>query len=179
MSEKIVHEVERWLCDAVIGLQLCPFAAKPINSQRHKIFVSSACNDQDALIDLLDEIRFLDKQSADTLETTLLVLVELFKDFYEFNHFLSAVDQLLTKQGWQGEYQIASFHPRYQFAGTDADDVENLTNAAPYPILHILREASIEAAIDTYDDIDEIPPRNIRRMHALSSRQIQRIFPYR
>lgn len=179
-SQQVGIEVTQWLEELVIGLQLCPFAAKPVREKQHRIVVSPALDIQAALIALQDEIDLLDQniKPEARVETTLIVLPEMFGDFYDFNDFLSLTDGLLASGGWQGKYQIASFHPRYQFAGSQVGDVENLTNCAPYPILHILREASLSAAIDSYSDVEKIPERNIRRMQKLTAAERKRYFPY-
>jgi uncharacterized protein len=178
MSKKIEDEINAWLESVVIGLQLCPFALKPIREARHRIFVSDADDLAVALADLQQECERLDEISVGALETTLLVLPKMMQDFYDFNDFLSIANDLLDDRGWQGIYQLASFHPRYQFAGTQQDDAENLTNASPYPVIHILREASVEQAVEAYDNVDSIPERNILRMNGLSQADKARLFDF-
>ena len=160
----------------MIGLQLCPFALKPVRESRHRIYVSGAVDMATALTDLERECERLDKATAASLETTLLVLPKMLQDFYDFNDFLSIANTLLADCDWEGVYQLASFHPRYQFAGTQPSDLENLTNAAPFPIIHILREVSVELAINNYEEVDGIPQRNIVRMQSLSKQDRGRLF---
>jgi len=182
--EQIRLEVNQWLEEVVIALQLCPFAAKPVRDKQHRIVVSQALDIQAALMLLEDEIDLLEQDVKSEahigtyIETSLLVLPEMFGDFYDFNDFLSLANDCLENGGWLGKYQIASFHPRYQFAGTQVGDAENLTNCAPYPILHILREASVSEAIDNYKEVEKIPERNIQRMQKLTAAERNRYFPY-
>jgi hypothetical protein len=99
-------------------------------------------------------------------------------DFMEYNLFLNWVDRLLSRGGWEGEFQVATFHPQYQFEGTDPGDAENLTNRSPYPLLHLLREESLEQMLDRYPESDEIPAANIVRMNQLSAEEKQALFPF-
>jgi len=174
----IVSEVSRWLNDVVIGLNLCPFSAKPTAENRVRFFVSDAVSEEDLLSDLQKEMELLDERGAEKIETTLLIVPHLLIDFFDYNQFLQWANQLIKRMNWQGVYQIASFHPDYYFAGTDPEDAENLTNRAPYPILHIIREASLEKALRYYPDVDEIPERNQARVAALSAEQKRALFPY-
>jgi hypothetical protein len=178
MSKKIEEEINVWLETVIIGLQLCPFALKPIREARHRIFVSDTDDKAELLADLQQECERLDNVPVDNLETTLIVLPNMMQDFYDFNDFLSIANDLLADAGWEGVYQLASFHPRYQFAGTQPSDPENLTNASPYPVIHILRELSVEQAIDAYDDVNEVPERNIRRMNSLTHAERARLFGF-
>lgn len=178
MSIKIEEKITAWLEEVVLGLQLCPFALKPIRESRHKIYVSSAVNTEQALNDLAQECQRLDNTAAEQLETTLLVLPHMLQDFYDFNDFLSMANDLLKSSGWEGVYQLANFHPRYQFAGTQPSDVENLTNAAPYPVIHLLREQSVELAINAHAGVDAIPEQNIARMKNLNKEERLRLFSY-
>lgn len=178
MSIEVEEKITAWLEEVVLGLQLCPFALKPIRDLRHRVYVSDAVNAEQALNDLAQECQRLDNTAVEQLETTLLVLPHMLQDFYEFNDFLSVANVLLKSSGWEGVYQLASFHPRYQFAGTQPSDAENLTNTAPYAVVHLLREQSVEAGINAYEDVDDIPERNIARMKTLSKEQRLRLFPY-
>lgn len=174
----IVSEVSRWLNEVVIGLNLCPFSAKPTTENRVRFFVSEAGSEEDLLDDLQKEMERLDESGTEKIETTLLIVPHLLDDFFDYNQFLQWANQLIKRMNWQGVYQIASFHPGYYFAGTEPEDAENLTNRAPYPILHIIREASLEKALQYYPDADEIPERNRARVEALSAEQKRALFPY-
>lgn len=170
--------VRAWLDTIVIGLNLCPFAAQPARNGRVRIVVSEASDELDLLADLQIELQKLDDSKPSELETTLIAVPRMFADFVEYNDFLDQIDGMLDQFEWTGIYQVASFHPHYQFAGTAPEDAENLTNRAPYPLLHLLREDSIEAAVASHPDVDSIPDTNIRRMRELSAEQRAQLFAY-
>ncbi len=174
----VESETRSWLQTVVIGLNLCPFAKKPENEGRIRYVVSQAKSNEVLLAELQDEFEFLDATPADKVETTLLVLPTQLADFYEYNDFLDVIDSLLEDREWEGTYQIASFHPDYCFAGVDPDSNENLTNRSPYPVFHILREASLAAAIEHYPDVEAIPERNIERVASLTSSEVKTLFGY-
>jgi len=176
--EKVEQQVQQWLEQVVIGLNLCPFAARPQRNGQVRIQVTAAKTEEALLADLQSELQRLDSTPAATLETSLLVLPEMLQDFLNYNQFLDFADALLVEGGWEGIYQVASFHPDYCFGGVDPDDPENLTNRSPYPILHLIREASLEQAINHYPDPELIPERNIARMGALSMAEKRQLFPY-
>lgn len=156
-----------WLEHAVIGLNLCPFAKAPWAKGLVRC-VASASREPGALLDeLLDELRRLAAADPAALETTLLVAPRQFAAFEDFNDFLDAADAALAGLGLEGTIQIASFHPQYQFAGSAPDDIDNATNRAPYPTLHLLREASIERAVEAFPDASAIYEANIRTLRAL------------
>ncbi len=170
--------VARWLNQVVIGLNLCPFAAKPTGENRVRFALSDARDDEDLLQDLQREMELLDEKSAQEIETTLLIIPHHLQDFFDYNHFLSWAQKLIKRNGWTGVYQLATFHPDYCFAGAEPEDAENLTNRAPYPILHIIREVSLEKAIEFYPDVDSVPEVNRARVEALTSEQVAELFPY-
>ena len=174
----IEAEVRQWLDDIVIGLNLCPFAAKPARAGRVRVVVSEAREELDLLAELQLELAKLDDTPADEIETTLIAVPHLFADFVDYNDFLDQVDGLLDQFEWSGMYQVASFHPHYQFEGTLPDDAENLTNRAPYPLLHLLREDSVEAAIAAHPDVDGIPDTNIRKLREMDDAARARLFAY-
>ena len=178
MDEQIIADVEQWLDEVVIGLDLCPFAARPRREKRVRIAVSHATDEEALLNDLQAELERLSDTPVAELETTLLAIPNMLEDFADYNDFLDAVDLWVEQFGWEGELQVASFHPQYQFADTEADDPGNLTNRSPWPLLHIIREESLEKAIEHYPDVDAIPERNIARMKALGPEERKRLFPY-
>lgn len=178
MDEQIIADIEQWLDQVVIGLDLCPFAARPRREKRVRIAVSHARNAEVLLDDLQAELEHLADTPVEALETTLLAIPDMLGDFAEYNDFLDAVDLWMEQFGWEGELQVASFHPQYQFADTEADDPGNLTNRSPWPLLHIIREESLEKAIEHYPDIEGIPERNVERMKTLSAEERARLFPY-
>ncbi|WP_288129543.1 DUF1415 domain-containing protein [Microbulbifer sp.] len=177
-SDPVIEQVERWLQDVVVGLNLCPFARKPMRAGQIRFVVSEATNDAVLLEELLDEFQVLDRTPLEEVETSLLILPTHLRDFHDYNFFLQEAEWLLKRQGYEGVYQIASFHPHYQFADTDPDDAENLTNRAPYPILHLLREESLERGLQNYPDPDSIPHDNILRVESLSDDEKRALFPY-
>ena len=177
-AKQVEQEIRRWLQQVVIGLNLCPFAARPAQEDAIRIKVSD-CGDQASLLQVLfDELELLREISTSEVETTLLVLTDVLQDFDGYNQFLDLSDQLLIDRGWQGMFQIATFHPQYCFAGVAGDAAENLTNRSPYPILHLLREESLARALESYPNPEEIPQRNIRRMEALTLEEKNELFPY-
>ena len=124
--QKIEQDVQQWLEDVVIGLNLCPFAAKPNRNKQIKIFVSEATTEELLLEDILQELMNLDSKTAEELETTLVAIPNMLQDFMDYNFFLDWVDALIKQQEWEGIYQIATFHPDYCFGGAEPEDDENL-----------------------------------------------------
>lgn len=177
-SDPVIAQVEKWLQDVVVGLNLCPFARKPLRAGQIRFMVSDADSNEVLLEELLQEFQVLDRCTEAEVETTLLILPTQLRDFHDYNFFLDDAEWLLKRQGYEGIYQIASFHPHYQFAGTEPDDAENLTNRAPYPILHLLREASLERGLANYPDPENIPHNNILRVEALTEAERKALFPY-
>jgi uncharacterized protein len=164
---EIIAATRRWLERSVIGLGLCPFAENPYKAGRVRFRVSAAREAADLLDELREELQRLQAEDAAVCETSLLIHPLVFEDFLEYNEFLSICDALLVELGLEGELQIASFHPHYQFADTQSTDIENFTNRSPYPMLHLLREASIERVLENVADPHEIYRRNIRTMREL------------
>ena len=182
-----IKTVERWLKDVVIGLNLCPFAAKPFGDKRIRIEVFEGDTEAGLLEMLQSELTLMDERPIENqppeetetvIETTLIVIPNMLHNFDTYNQFLDLVDALLDTFSWTGQYQIASFHPQYCFAGTAPDSPENLTNRSPYPLLHIIREASIETALQHYPNPENIPDQNIEKMEALSTDDKRRLFPH-
>ena len=165
--DAIVGATRRWLERSVIGLKLCPFAEPVYKGGLVRYRVSEHRSAAGLLDDLRSELVFLSEQQASALETTLLIHPWVLTDFIEFNDFLALGEHLIVDLGLEGELQIASFHPQYRFAGTQPEDIENHTNRSPYPMLHVLRESSVERAIAAVGDTDEIYLRNIRTLRQL------------
>lgn len=165
----VVGDTVRWLERAVIGLNLCPFA-KGVHVKGQIHYVVSHAADLAAVRDILrGELTALAQADADERDTTLLILPGCLEDFLDFNDFLADADDLLHDLDLEGVLQIASFHPQFQFAGTAADDVTNATNRAPYPTLHLLREASIDRAVEAFPEAESIYERNIQVLRDLGS----------
>jgi hypothetical protein len=157
---EIVNATRKWVEDVVVGYNLCPFAKKELVRDRVRFVVSDAADEDTLLQALHSELQRLDEEPE--VETTVLIHPGVLQDFEAYNEFLDGADGLLAYLDMEGVYQIASFHPAYQFAGTDPESAENYTNRSPYPMLHLLREASLEAAIESHPDVDGIPGRNIK-----------------
>ncbi len=151
----------------MIGLNLCPFARAVQIKDQIRYVVSDATNAEALLGRLHEELRFLAGAEPAQVETTLLIHPCVLTDFADFNDFLGAADAALESLGFVGVLQVASFHPRYQFAGTAIDDVTNATNRSPYPTLHLLREESIDRAVAAFPEASAIYARNIRTLEAL------------
>lgn len=170
----IVAATREWIERAVIGLNLCPFA-KSVYAGNLVRFVVSEARTADALIaDLEQELRALARAAPENVETTVLIHPYVLRSFLDYNDFLDAADAAIDRLGLIGIVQIASFHPEYQFAGTAPDDVTNYTNRSPYPMLHLLREESVERAVDGYPDVERIPERNIETMRRLGLQGLSR-----
>jgi hypothetical protein len=164
---QVKADTRRWLERAVIGLNLCPFA-KSVHVRGQVHYATYLDTGESGLIDaMLAEARALRDASADERDTTLLIAPHVFADFLDFNDFLERAERRMTRAGFDGELQLASFHPRFQFAGTTPGDIGNATNRAPYPTLHLLREASIDRAVDAFPDAEAIFGRNIETLEAL------------
>ena len=157
----------RWLERAVIGLNLCPFAKAVYVKQQVRFALSDAELEDDLLEELAEELLRLRDTPAHEIDTTLLIHPQVLTDFLDYNDFLDRVDALIEALDLEGELQVASFHPQYQFADSEADDPANCTNRAPYPTLHLLREASLDKAITAYPDADVIVERNLETMAEL------------
>jgi hypothetical protein len=156
-----------WLERAVIGLNLCPFA-KAVHAKRQiHFYVSHAVTAQDLLADLRRELGDLQSAEPAVRDTTLLIVPGMLHDFLDFNDFLGDAQDLLVELELEGDIQIADFHPRYQFAGTLEDDITNFTNRSPYPTLHLLREASIDRAVEVFADPEAIFEANMKTLQQL------------
>ncbi len=153
----------------MIGLGLCPFARQVYAGGRVRFAVSAATTPDGLLHDLRAELLALQSADPAVCETTLLLHPYVLGDFADYNDFLGQVAATVAVQGLEGEMQVASFHPQYQFAGTSPSDAENNTNRSPHPMLHILREASVSAAIADWGDTDRIYRRNIVLLRALGA----------
>ena len=170
-DEEIIHAVRQWVETFVVGMNLCPFAKRELVKNRVR-FVTTAATTAEQLLQVLQtELELLNADPS--VETTLLIHPAVLQDFYDFNDFLGCADILLLDMELEGIYQVASFHPDYQFGGTRSGDAENYTNRAPYPVLHLLREESLERVIADYPDVDDIPERNIELMNSLGQDKLQ------
>ncbi|MCX2863069.1 DUF1415 domain-containing protein [Paucibacter sp. PLA-PC-4] len=166
-AEQIEADTRAWLEKAVIGLNLCPFAKSVHVNNRLRYVVSGATSPEELLKELAKELLLLRRSDPDEIETTLVIHPQVLQDFLDFNDFIGAADALVEDLELDGELQIASFHPQYQFDGTAADDISNYSNRSPYPTLHILRESSIERAVETMADTDAIYEANMATLEKL------------
>jgi uncharacterized protein len=167
--QQIIHETRAWVNRAVIGLNLCPFA-KAVQMKDQVRYAVSATTDPKVLLSALnDELRLLRDADPAQVETTLLIHPRALTDFDDFNDFLGTADSVLQNLGLEGVLQIASFHPRYRFAGTAVDDLSNATNRSPHPCLHLLREDSIARAVEAFPRPEAIFEANIRTLEALGA----------
>jgi len=163
----VVAETRDWLTKAVIGLNLCPFAKAVQVKDQIRFAVSDATDAEGVLTDLQDELALLAETDPEKIDTTLLIIPDALDDFLDFNDFEELSDRLLKRMRLVGELQVATFHPLFQFAETQPDDIENYTNRSPYPILHLLREDSIERDVESFPDAAEIYEKNIDTMNKL------------
>lgn len=165
--DEIIAATQAWLEEAVIGLNLCPFA-KAVHVKNQIRYVVSDARTREALAaDLQRELQLLDETDPEKIETTLLIHPQVLQDFLEYNDFLEIADAVVDENDLTGVIQIASFHPEYQFADSNADDIDNYTNRSPYPTLHLLRESSIDRAVDSFPEANAIFERNIATMRDL------------
>ena len=166
-DDAIVVATRNWLERAVIGLNLCPFAKSVYVKEQVRYVVSNATAPEQLLETLMDELQHLSDTSPEQVDTTLLIHPFVLTDFEDYNEFLDVADAALEDMQLEGELQVASFHPDYQFAETDRNDISNYTNRAPYPTLHLLREDSIARAVEAFPQAEAIFEKNIETMEAL------------
>ena len=166
-AEEVVTATRTWLERAVIGLNLCPFA-KPVHlNNLIRYFVSDARSLARLREDLMAELRALDAADPVQCETTLLIHPHVLTDFADYNDFLQQADDAVAERGLEGVIQVASFHPRYRFEDAGPDAIENFTNRSPYPMLHLLRESSVERAVTAHPDTTGIYRTNIDTLRRL------------
>ena len=165
--DDILAATRHWLARAVIGLNLCPFAKSVYVKEQVRYAISEATTLEDALAELETELRALDAADPQQVDTTLVIFPHAFADFVDYNDALFFAERLVRQLRLDGVLQIASFHPQYRFDGTEPDDIENYTNRAPYPILHLLREDSIARAVDAFPDASAIYEKNQETLRRL------------
>lgn len=153
-------QMREWVSSVIVKYNFCPFARKEVESNCIHYQISQSITLDDAVMDMLEQCSELDQQAQ--RETTLLMFEQGFKDFEEFLDLIDLANALLAAQGYEGKYQIANFHPDYVFADSDDSDAANYTNRAPYPTLHLIREASMSEALDNYNEPESIPEHNIK-----------------
>jgi hypothetical protein len=173
IEERASHETRRFVERVVIGLGLCPFARAPWEAGQVDVVVSRAQTESELLEDLAGELDRLQATPTEVLETTLLVHPHVLARFDDFNAFLDPAEDLLAARELEGVLQIASFHPDYRFAGAPDDDPANATNRSPWPMLHLLREASVGAAVDAHPDAAAIPERNVSLLREMAPGRVR------
>ena len=166
-DELVLTATKVWLEKAVIGLNLCPFAKAVYVKNQVRLVVSQARHADDLLEELDRELDLLVATPAEQLDTTLLIHPTLFDDFLDFNDFLEVAEGVLDEHGLEGVIQLASFHPQFQFDGSEPDDIGNYSNRAPFAILHLLREHSVERAVAAYPEAEAIFEKNVETLEKL------------
>jgi uncharacterized protein len=171
--QAIISQSKRWLEKVVIGLNFCPFAKKEFERQSIRYVVDSSASQKEALNTLIDELSLLDNKAE--IETTLLIYDHAYQHFDDYLDWLAVASSLVEKSAYRGIYQVASFHPNYCFEGEERDDPANFTNRSPYPMLHILRESSLEKVLRLYPQPESIPQRNIDKARELGVSYLQNL----
>ena len=172
----VVTRTQTWLERAVIGLNLCPFAKAVHVRQRIRYAVTDATDVGQLEDTLVRELEFLRAKPTIEIETTLLIHPKVLNDFIDYNFFLAQADATVKRLGLRGTIQVASFHPQYEFAGSSADDMSNYTNRSPYPMLHLLREESVDRAVAAIPDSATIVDANVETLRRLGHEGWQRLW---
>ncbi|WP_096699697.1 DUF1415 domain-containing protein [Polaromonas sp. AER18D-145] len=175
-DDEVLTQTRQWLEKAVIGLNLCPFAKAVYVKSQVRLVVSHARHADDLLEELDKELDLLVATPAEQIDTTLLIHPTLFENFLDFNDFLEIAEGVVDEHGLEGVVQLASFHPKFQFDGTEPDDIGNYTNRAPFAILHLLREDSVERAVEAFPEADAIFDVNIQTLEKLGHAGWQALF---
>jgi len=165
----VIAQTRAWVDLAVIGLNLCPFAKAPQAKGLVRYVVSHATDPAALLADLIAELERLAESPAEKLETTLLIHPQVLTDFADYNDFIEVAEDTVAELDLEGVLQVASFHPQYQFADTDADDLSNATNRSPFPTLHLIREDSIDRAVEAFPEAEAIYETNIATLERLGA----------
>lgn len=165
--DEALAATRRWLEHAVIGLNLCPFAKAVYGKKQIRYALTAARSADELLAELERELALLTQLDPAMIDTTLLIHPLVMSDFLDYHFFLEEANAVVRNLGLEGVLQIASFHPRYEFAGSAADDIDNYTNRSPYPMLHLLRESSVDRAVAAYPDAAAISERNIETLRRL------------
>jgi len=172
-NNSIIEQTKAWIEQVVIGLQLCPFAAQPFSNKQIEYIVCHEKDTENQLHSLMAALSQLDNNQE--IETSLIIFPEPTLSFENYLDLLELAHVLMEEYGYTSTYQLASFHPEYQFENTDSDDASNYTNRSPFPMLHCLRESSIEKVLQTFPQPEKIPQNNIQRTQALGTEKMQHI----
>jgi hypothetical protein len=165
--ELAIAQTRAWVRRAVVGLNLCPFA-RAVDVKDQVRYVHSDATDAETLLaTLCVELQRLADTAPEQVDTTMIVHPRVFADFEDFNDFLELADAAVEDLNLDGILQVASFHPQFQFADTDPDDITNATNRAPWPTLHLLREESVDRAVAAFPEAEAIFERNMETLDKL------------
>ncbi len=170
-SQTIIQQTKNWVEEIVIGLDLCPFASQPFQNETIEYTVNAGDSIEQHLQQLADSFSRLDESAV--IETSLLIYPEAYQKFDNYLELLDYANQLLEDLNYTGSYQIASFHPDYQFEGSTENDASNFSNRSPYPMLHLIREADLEKAIANYPSIEQVPENNIKKLREIGYKEMQ------
>ncbi len=173
VNETYINATKQWLDEIIIGLNFCPFAKKEYVNNTIRYHVSSNVKVKMALTEFIEQCQFL--QANNQIETSLLIYNEGFRDFERYLELVDYANDLLVDAGFEGVFQLATMHPEYCFADEDYDDASNFTNRSPYPIIHIIREASMEKVLKVYKEPEKIPENNIELAHQKGSKFFQNV----
>ncbi len=174
-NDLILKRTQQWVEQFVVGQSLCPFAKPHVQNDRVRYVLCDSDQLEELLEMLLSELRYLNAVNPSEVETTILIHPNLLTDFVDYNDFSDVTDEMLENLALDGIIQIATFHPDYQFADTNLDDAENFTNRSPFPMLHLLREESVEAAVQSHPNIESVPHRNIALMQQMGSERLKKM----
>lgn len=163
----VLHQTQAWIEKFIIAYNLCPFAKVPFEKDQIRYVIIEGNNLENIIVQTFTECNFLLDTAPELVETSLIILPDALNDFYDYINVLNQMQDDLETLGLNGQVQFASFHPQYQFAGTDPDAPENFTNRSPFPMIHILRENSVQKAINLHPDTLEIPSKNIEVMNKI------------
>jgi hypothetical protein len=175
-DDAVIVQTKLWLEKAVIGLNLCPFAKGVHIKDQIRYFVSHATTPEELIKDLMAELEVLAEANPDKVDTTLLIHPYVMQDFLDYNDFLEVADATLEELDLDGILQVASFHPQYQFEDAEPEDIDNYTNRSPFPTLHLLREDSIEKAVEAFPEAEQIYEKNIQTLRALGHEAWKKLF---
>lgn len=171
-EQTIILQTKNWVEEIVIGLNLCPFAAQPFQNNSIEYTVITGDSTEQHLQQLADNFSLLDNNPD--IETSLLIYPDDYQNFDDYLDWLDYANYLLDDLNYSGHYQIASFHPDYRFAGSTKSDASNFTNRSPWPMLHLIRERSLETALASYPDIEQVPKNNIKKLQKIGYAAMQK-----
>ncbi|MBC3830265.1 DUF1415 domain-containing protein [Undibacterium amnicola] len=175
-DDAVIAQTKLWLEKAVIGLNLCPFAKGVHIKDQIRYFVSHATTTEELIKDLMAELEVLAEANPEKIDTTLLIHPFVMQDFLDYNDFLEVADATLEELDLDGILQVASFHPQYQFEDAAPDDIDNYTNRSPFPTLHLLREESIDKAVEAFPEAEQIYEKNMQTLRALGHDAWKKLF---